>query len=384
MNNILKKEFETTKGLFIPVYRNISSAPIPSIGGVAYNNSTQLLLLSDGLTWYSPTTPSASPTVRGLVFGTTSTADPSATGLGNNCGTAVGENVFVGIQSGFLNIGVQTGLTFVGYLSGRALQSVNNKTLIGRSAGVQIGLQQNAVGIGSGVLANATGSDGIAIGTFSQNANLGSRSCGIGSSTLGTSLSPVYDDCVAIGYNRLVSPETCTGVINVGSSTTEWPSGTSTDVVYIGNSSDLSSNINNVVALGSGTFAGAPVTDNTLVIDDTITQWRSFGMTFAASVNILQFDPVTGLITQAASSRRFKENIQDADDKVPSLANSKVCTYDIDGGTGHGFIAEDIPEFYASFDRDGINGVLLTRIIMALLCEVQKLKKEILEKKSQR
>lgn len=381
MNNILKKEFQVTKNLFIPVYRNSSSAPETTAGAVSYNSSTQSILVSDGTSWYSPTTANASPTVRGLVFGTTSTADPSAAGLGNNCGTAVGENVFVGIESGFLNTAAQTGLTFVGHLSGRALQSVNNKTFIGSSAGAQTGLQQNAVGIGTGTLENATGSDGIAIGVSSQNANTGSRSCSIGSNTMGTSLSPAYNDCVAIGYNKLTSPQTCTGVINVGSSAAEWTSGTSTDVVFIGNAAGLPSNLNNVVALGSGTFAGAPVTDNTLVIDDGVTQWRSFGMNFATSVNILQFDPVTGLITQAASSRRFKENIRDADEKVPSLADAKVCTYDIDGGTGHGFIAEDIPEFYASFDREGINGVLLTRIIMALLCEVQKLKKEILEKK---
>ncbi|ALH06718.1 hypothetical protein PMV_020 [Port-miou virus] len=383
MDNIIKKEFETTKGLFIPVYGSISSAPIPSIGGVAYDNFTQTLLLSDGLTWYSPTTSNSTPTSRGIVFGTTSAVDPSTTGLGNLCGTAVGENVFVGIQAGSLNTASQTGLTFVGYSSGMALQSANNKTLIGRSAGLLIGLQQNAVGIGPFVLANTTGSDEIAIGTYSQYANQGSRSCGIGGSTLGTSLSPVYDDCVAIGYNRLMSPETCTGIINVGSSATEWSSGTSTDVVYIGTSPTLSSNINNVVALGSGTFAGAPVTDNTLVVDDTITQWRSFGMTFASSANTLQFDPVTGLITQAASSRRFKENIREAGEEVPSLAEAKVCTYDIDGRTDHGVIAEDVPEFYQCSDSKGVNGVKTLRVIMALLCEVQKLKKEIAQKRSE-
>nr|WNL49590.1 peptidase [Marseillevirus sp.] len=379
MNSSIKREFSVSRDLYVPVYRSAASVPQPSTGSIAYDNSTQATILSNGISWYSPASSSA-PGSLGAVYGTTSATDPSATGLGYQCGTAAGENVFVGTGAGQNMTGTQTGLTFVGVDAGNLSQSVNNKTIVGRSAGVS-STQQNGTGVGRSVLGVGTGSGCVAIGDFSQNANTGSRSCSIGTNTLGIALGPVYNDCVAIGYERLQSTQTGTGLINIGSSMTPWDSGTSTNVIYIGGGSTLSSNITNVIALGSGTFAGAAVANNTFAVADDITQWRSLGLTVSASANVLQFDPVTGLITQAASSRRFKQDIEDADERVPSLANAKVCTYKIDGSTEHGVIAEDIPEFYACSDKEGINGVMMTRIIMALLCEVQKLKKEITEEK---
>nr|WRK65356.1 peptidase [Marseillevirus futianmevirus] len=380
MNTALKKEFEVSKGLFIPVYRNIASAPEPVIGGMAYDNSTGGLLLSDGITWYNPSNSSA-PMITGTVFGTTSEQDPSATGLGFECGSAQGENVFVGYRAGAENNGTQTGLTFVGVFAGEVEQTGNNKTLVGRTAGTSIGAQANATAVGRGVLNNAGGSDAVAIGDTSQLANDGSRSCGIGTNTVGgANLNPVFDDCVAIGYDRLNFSQTPDNIVNIGSSMSAWDPGTSSGIVYLGSGSTLSPDILNVVALGSGAFSGVTA-DNTFAIADDITQWRSLGLSVSASANILQFDPVTGLITQAASSRRFKEDIEDADERVPSLAEAKVCTYKIDGKTEHGIIAEDVPEFYRCFDSEGVNGVVFCRVIMALLCEVQKLKKEIADAK---
>ncbi|AMQ10542.1 hypothetical protein [Brazilian marseillevirus] len=379
MNTVLKKEFTVSKGLFVPVYRNIPTAPEPVIGGFAYDNSTQRLLLSDGSTWYSPGASPATSTGRGLVYGTTSSVDPSPTGIGYICGTAMGENVFLGNESGSLNNSNQTGLTFVGRSSGRPTQFGNNITLIGNSSGTGVGQQANTTGVGYAVFANAVCQDGTSIGNFSQLANNGARSCGIGFRTFGVSLAPVYQDCVAIGVSRLTSPQICTGIINVGSSATEWSSGNSDDVIYIGNGTTLSSNIANVVAIGSGTFAGAAVANNTFAAADDITQWRSLGLSVSASANILQFDPVTGLITQAASSRRFKEDIQDiTKDSIPSLEDAKVRTYEIDGDTDRGVISEDIPEFFATFDKEGQrNGVVFARFIMALLSEIQTLKKDL-------
>lgn len=384
MNNIIKKEFSVSKGLFIPVYRNIPSAPEPAIGGMAYDNSTQGLLLSEGISWYPPYVPST-PTGRGTVFGTTSAAGPSATGFGNLCGTAAGENVFVGYRSGQQNFSSQTGLTYIGALSGIASQAGGNKTLIGISASVTFGLQSNGTGVGYAVFQNAGGNNGVAVGTSSQLANGGSRGCSMGRNTLGTFFAPNYDDCIAIGNNRLQSPQSCVGVIDVGSSATEWPSGDSNNVVHIGTGVDLSSNINNVVALGSGTFAGAAVTNNTFAIADDITQWRSFGLSVSASANILQFDPVTGLITQAASSRRFKENIEDVKNAVISLESLKVRTYEINGETDRGIISEEVPEIFATFDSEGRrNGVVLARFVMALLGELQEAKTLLEKAKAQK
>ena len=388
MNSVIKKEFTVSKGLFVPVYPNIASAPEPSIGGVAYDNSTQLLLLSDGITWYSPSTPSATPTTEGLVFGTTSEVDPSTTALGFNTGTATGENVFLGRDSGRTLAGNQTNMTFIGRSSGELAINKTDCTFIGNLAGVGalLSTQSSMVSIGYSASGFGEGTDCVSLGNGSQIANDGSRSCSIGSNNLGQTLSPLYDDCVVIGNNRLTSPQSCTGVIDIGSSAAQWPSGDSDDVIYVGGGTDLSANITNVVALGSGTFAGAAVTDNTFAIADDITQLRSLGLSVAASANILQFDPVTGLITQAASSKRFKKDIQDiSEDTIPSLENLKVCTYEIDGQTDRGVISEDIPELFATFDQEGRrNGVIFARFVMALLSEIQDLKKELVNAREKR
>ncbi|AHA46218.1 hypothetical protein ISTM_320 [Insectomime virus] len=383
MDSMLKKEYTVSKGLFVPVYPNIASAPEPVIGGFAYDNSTQSLLLSDGITWYAPA-PNATPTGRGAVFGTTSEVDPSATGLGFRCYSTPGENVSIGFLPVTPVSGAQTGLTFLGDSAGRSNNLANNRTFIGKDAGGGPTTNcPNATGIGRGVMFIYTGTDSCAIGDSSQNGNSGSQNCSIGDLSLGFVGGPFYDNCIAIGNLKLRAAQTCNGVINIGAAPVEWIAGNSTDVIYIGNGITLSSNITNVVALGSGVFSGAAVPNNTFAITDDTTQWRSLGLSVAASANVLQFDPVTGIITQAASSRRFKENIREAQ-KIPSLEKEKVCTYEINGRTDHGLIAEDIPDFYSCSDSKGKNGVMMTRIIMGLLKEVQKLRDEIEKEKKSR
>ncbi|ADB03818.1 hypothetical protein C8_26 [Cannes 8 virus] len=381
MNNNLKKEYSVSKGLFVPVYPNISSAPETVIGGLAYDNSTQGLLVSDGITWYSPSSGTASPTTRGVVFGTTSSVDPSLTGLGNNCGTSAGENVFIGFNAGRF-VTAQTGVTLFGRSTGGAVIAANigsNTTLVGSQAGLT-GDISSVVGIGGRCYALAVSSECVSIGNDSQYSNNGSRNCSIGNAAIGAiGNTPFYNDCIVIGNNRLTSLQTCSGVIDVGSSATQWPPGDSTDVIHVGTGTDLSSNITNVVAIGSGTFAGAAVADNTFAIADDITQLRSLGLSAAASANILQFDPVTGLITQAASSRRFKEDIRELpEDFLPPLENVKVCAYEIDGKTDRGVISEDTPEIFVTYDAEGRrNGVIFARFIMALLSEIQSLKEDL-------
>lgn len=381
-NSVIKKEFVVSKNLVIPIYKNIASAPEPVIGSVAYNNATQGILVSNGLTWSTATASAATPTSRGTVFAQTSISPTTTVSYGNLSGTAPSGNTFIGWRSGFTTVGAQTGLTFFGYLSGSTNQTVTNKTMIGRSAGVAANAQQNSVGVGAFVLqGGATGSNNCAAGLGSQTVNVGSGNASMGNSTLGTLAGSQFNNSVAIGYFALAGATTPSGIVNVGAAPggVFWNAGTSTDVVYLGQGNTLSTNITNVIALGSGTFAGAAVANNTFVISDSITQWRSIGLGVSASANILQFNPVTGLITQAASSKRFKQNIRPLPENYTAdIFEMKVKTYEIGEQVDHGVISEETPEKYVTFDIEGRrNGVKLLPIIMSILSEIQKLREEI-------
>nr|WRK65311.1 peptidase [Marseillevirus futianmevirus] len=378
-NSVIKKEFVVSRNLVIPVYRNIASAPEPVIGSIAYDASTQGIVVSNGITWSSPSASPATPTVAGLVFGLTSISPTTTTSYGNGSGSAPNGNVFIGWRAGFNNNGAQTGLTIVGRISASQVQTATNKTIVGDSAGIS-GSQQNSTAIGAFTLLSGTGSDNSAVGFGSQSAGSGSGNSSMGSNALGAGGASTFNNCIGIGFYALSTNTSSSGLINIGSAPglLFWNPGSSTDVVYFGNGTSLSSNITNVIALGRGNFSGATA-NNTFVVADGITQWRSLGLTASASANVLQFDPVTGLITQAASSQRFKENIREPQKGESSdILDMKVRSYEIDGKTDHGFISEDIPEKYATFDTEGRrNGVKMLRIIMSLLSEVQELNRQI-------
>ncbi|AEA07279.1 conserved hypothetical protein [Lausannevirus] len=382
INSVIKKEFVVSKRLFIPTYQNIASAPIPTKGSLAFDRAAQSIVVSNGINWQAPAASNATVTSRGIVYGTTSNTPSTVTGYGYLCGPGTGTCVYVGTNAGEFNIGAQTGLTFVGNFAGRVLQASTNKVMVGRGAGINdAGAQQNSVGIGSVALGNAiTGTDNVAVGTQSQSVGRGSGNCSLGIQSLASQAltTATYNNCIAIGYTRLQSATTLSsGLIAIGTGAIWNPGATATDVVYIGNGTTIPANATNIVAFGSGTFAGAVVPNNTFAVADDITQLRSFGLSVSASANILQFDPVTGLVTQAASSRRFKDNIRELE-PFPSLLETRVCTYDIDDGKDHGIIAEEVPEDYASFDIEGQrNGVKFSRIIMYLLSEIQRLAKEV-------
>lgn len=379
-NSVIKKEFTVSRSVVVPVYPNLASAPEPVAGSIAYNAATQGLILSDGNSWASPSASVATTTTRGILYGYTPDSPNTTVCLGNGNGTAPAGNVFVGFRAGYNSNGAQTGLTLVGYISGLSVQAVSNKTMIGDSSGGNANSQQNSTGIGSFVFSLSTaGSNNCAAGQDSQSRNTGSGNCSIGSTALGITGTSAFDNCVGIGLDVL-SSGTSSGIINIGTSPgfTYWNPGTSTDVVFLGNSTSLSSNITNVVALGFGNFSGV-VANNTLVVADNITQWRSSGLSVSASANVLQFDPATGLITQAASSQRFKQNIQTPPaDASSDILNMKIRTYEIDGQTDHGAISEDIPEKYVTVDIEGRrNGVKMLRIIMSLLSEIQVLNEQL-------
>ncbi|AMQ10990.1 hypothetical protein [Brazilian marseillevirus] len=384
MNSAIKKEFVVTSKLFVPVYESIAAAPTPTAGSVAFDKTLQSLVVSNGINWQAPVAPNATPSARGIVYGSTSSTVGTVTGYGYLSGSGTGTCTYIGRSAGEFNIGAQTGLTFVGAFAGRVLQAATNKTMIGGGAGQNdAGLQQNSVGVGYTALATAnTGTNNVAVGTSSQLVGRGSGNCAVGIQTLGGQAltTATYDNCVALGYQRLVGATTSSsGIINIGSIGLWAPGASSTDVIYVGNGTTIPINSTNIIAFGSGTFAGAVVPNNTFAVSDTITQLRSLGLAVSASANILQFDPVTGLVTQAASSQRFKENIVPME-KLPSLLGAKVCTYDIDGGKDHGVISEEIPEIYATFDIEGQrNGVKFSRIIMYLLSEIQRVASEIEE-----
>ncbi|AMQ10521.1 hypothetical protein [Brazilian marseillevirus] len=380
-NSVIKKEFVVSRNLVVPIVQNIAAVPEPTFGSIVYNLATSGLVISNGVSWASPTASAATPTVRGTVFGSTSSVTGTTTSYGNLAGSAPGGNVFVGWRAGFNNVGAQTGLTFVGHLTGSTSQNVTNKTIVGRSSGINANAQQNSCGVGTFCISSGTsGSDNCAVGLGSSSAVTGSGNCAIGNTTVGGITGAIYNNTVGVGFFALANSTNSSGIVNIGSAqgSVFWNPGTSADVIYLGNGTSLSSNITNVIALGMGSFTGA-VANNTLVVENNISQWRSLGLSVAASANVLQFDPVTGLITQAASSRRFKKNIQDPkEDESSDVLDMKVCTYEIDGAVDHGIISEDVPEKYVTFDAEGRrNGVKLLRIIMSILAEIQVLKKEL-------
>nr|WNL49684.1 hypothetical protein MarFTMF_168 [Marseillevirus sp.] len=383
-NSAIKKEFVVSRSLVVPVVQDILAVPENTVGSIVYNIATQGIAISNGSGWASSTAPAATPTVRGLVFGSTSTTSTTVC-LGNGTGTATNGNVFVGWRAGFNNIGVQTGLTFVGYLSGSSSQNVTNKTIVGSSSGINANSGQNSTGVGTFCLNGtaAQAANNCAVGLASQSSNNDGENCSIGNNTLGVSGGSQTNN-IAIGFSVLGASGNSNGVINIGAGAggVSWNPNLSTNVVFIGNSNTLSSNITNVIALGWGTYSGSEA-NNTFVVADGITQWRSSGLSVSASANTLQFAPATGLITQAASSKRFKENIRKLERKETSdILDMKVCTYDIYGKKDHGIIAEDIPEKYVTFDPEGRrNGVKMLRIIMAMLAEIQVLRGEILEQR---
>ncbi|ALX27644.1 hypothetical protein GMAR_ORF270 [Golden Marseillevirus] len=382
MNSQIKKEFTVSRGFYLPVYPSVASAIEPTAGSLAFDSSTGSLLVSNGENWEggAATTP-ATPTTLGTVYGTTSQS--SVTALGYNTGTAAGQNVFIGFRAGNQSNAAETRLTFVGANAGTELQNGSNKTVVGTGDLSGDGENQNSTGIGFNTLifSNTGAGNNAAVGTRSIRQTLGSQNCGIGASTINTSTSTSnYSSTVAIGLSRITSVSTASGLINIGANSTSWDSGASTNTIYIGNGNSIPTGTTNVIALGSGSFASSAVASNTFAIADDITQWRSFGLSVSASANTLQINPLTGIITQAASSRRFKENIRQPEN-VPSLSDCTVKTYEVDGETSHGLISEDIPEFYATFDKEGRNGVSMTRIIMQLLSQVQELSRDIEEKK---
>ncbi|BAU80334.1 hypothetical protein A9K97_gp017 [Tokyovirus A1] len=380
-NSTIKKEFVVSRNLVIPVYKNLAAAPEPVVGSIAYNAATQGVISSNGLSWSSPSASAATPTARGIVFGLTSVSPTTTTSYGNGSGTAPSGNIFVGWRSGFSNNGAQTGITAVGHLSCSQAQTVTNKTMVGRSAGNQGAAQQNSTGVGSTVFTSgASGSNNCAAGQSSQSVNVGSGNSSMGNASLGGTGAPTYNNSVGIGYLCLSGGTASSGIVNIGAAPggAFWNPGSSTDVVFIGNGTSLSANITNVVALGRGNFSGVTA-NNTLAIADNVTQWRSLGLAASASANVLQFDPVTGLVTQAASSQKFKQNIQTPlEGESSDILDMKVCTYEIDGQTDHGVISEEIPEKYATFDVKGQrNGVKMLRVIMSLLSEIQVLNEQL-------
>ncbi|AGV01396.1 hypothetical protein C8_47 [Cannes 8 virus] len=380
-NSVIKKEFVVSRNLVVPIYQSIAAAPEPIVGSIAYNAATQGLISSNGLTWSSPSASAATPTTAGLVFGITSTSPTTTTSYGNGSGAAPNGNVFAGWRAGFNNNGAQTGLTIVGHLAASQTQTVSNKTVVGRSAGLIGTAQQNSTGVGSStLLTGASGSNNCAVGQNSQGVGIGSGNCSMGSNALGSGPGSNSNNTVGIGYFVMSTNVTPSGVINVGaaSGAVFWNPGNSVDVVYFGNGTSLSSNITNVIAIGRGNFSGVTA-NNTFVVADGITQWRSLGLSVSASANVLQFDPVTGLITQAASSRRFKENIQEPKKEESSdILAMKIQTYEIDGKTDHGAISEEIPEKYTTSDSQGRrNGVKMLRVIMSLLSEIQVLNERL-------
>ncbi|AMQ10547.1 hypothetical protein [Brazilian marseillevirus] len=387
-NSVIKREFVVSRNLVVPILKDASAATISTPGSIAFDDATQTLVASGGTSWSAPTASAATPTVRGTVLGTTPNVSNATVGIGNGIGSGTGTNTFLGIRTGTGNGSGQTSLTAIGESAMMNAQNVLNKTVVGKNSGIASNTGANSTCVGHSAMSSmAVGSsNSCAVGTQAQQATTGSGNCSIGDSTMTPDPTSNSNNSIAIGHSRLTTAieTTATNVINIGSGTA-WSPGAagSTGVTFIGNGGTLTNNTTGTFALGSGGFTGTTPAQ-TFAVSDNITQWRSLGLAVSASANVLQFDPVTGLITQAASSKRFKENIRE-EDFSSDILDLKVCSYEIGGKTDHGVIAEEVPETFATFDKDGQrNGVKHLLFTMAILSEIQKLRETVKMLREQR
>jgi hypothetical protein len=143
-----------------------------------------------------------------------------------------------------------------------------------------------------------------------------------------------------IGTSSTINTASTTSTVGVGDSCTIGGTGS----IAIGNTA--SSTSNNAIAIGNGAIAN---------VSDGL-----FYRTTLASVagTTVEYDATTGQMGPAVSSRRFKENIEELEDRTDDLLSLRPVRYNLKGKNRScfGFIAEEavinIPEV-VPLDKSG-------------------------------
>ncbi|AMQ10543.1 hypothetical protein [Brazilian marseillevirus] len=373
-----RRELVVSKKFVVPVVPNLSSFSDATPGAIVFDKSTGLLNVATGGGWNPTTSPIATPTVRGVVYGETDSV-LSAVSLGYNTKTGIILSTFVGYRAGESLGNLSSDNTAIGYRALDTPTNMNRATVIGANAGQMSGDGNICIGASSAL--GSVGSDNIMVGVDTGTGMVGSQNILFGSQVADGGITGPFDNNIVVGYQAGRNATTATGNIVLGSGASP-DLGTTTNCIVVGRGATAGTSGTNRIVLGASAVGA---TDNELTIAPTITQWRSLGLASAAAANTLQINPATGIITQAASSRRFKEDIRDLDIDTEKLHDLSLKTYKYksDGREDVGLIAEDtyevLPEI-VTLDADGNpHGIKHLTLAMLLLAEVQSLKKQLKE-----
>ncbi|AHC55074.1 hypothetical protein D1R32_gp357 [Tunisvirus fontaine2] len=372
-----RRELIVSKKLVIPVVPSLASASDATPGSVVFDSSSGNMSVATGTEWTQSNLPDATPTTRGVVFGQTETMATVPTSLGYSSSAIGDSSTFIGYEAGLGVDAAAEDCTAVGARAMSILGVGARCVAVGTEAGRAVGFDNISVGAGS--MDGAIGSSNVCVGT-----NVGVGLVGLRNTILGVQAADgittgPFSDNVVVGYQAGRTGTTASGNIVIGQGANP-ALGTLTNSISLGRAATCGASGTNRIALG--TSASCAV-DNELTIAPTITQWRSLGLSSAAAANILQIDPATGIITQAASSQRFKENIRDleVDTKALHSLSMKTYNYKASGEKDHGLIAEEAYEVLpdiVTLDAEGKpHGIKHLTLAMLLLAELQRLEKEV-------
>ena len=373
-----RRDLTVSKNLVVPVVPNLASANLATPGSIVFDSATGNLNVSSGSGWSPSNIPIATPTVRGIVFGSTPTGTGTPTSLGNSVGNAGTNSVFVGHSAG---TGIATAFTSectaVGTNAMTTPGILDRSTALGANSGNIVGSENTSIGVNAGD--GAVGNLNVCFG-YNAGVNMtGSGNAVFGNESADGGISGPFTNNVVVGYQAGRTATTASGNIVVGQAACP-DLGTCTDCIVIGRGSSCGTSGSNRIVLGAATTG---TVDNEMTIAPTITQWRSLGLSSAAAANTLQIDPATGIITQAASSQRFKDKIRQLEVDTEKLYDLALKTYEYksDGREDFGLIAEEtfeiLPEI-VTLDAEGKpHGIKHFTLVMLLLVELQKLKKQV-------
>jgi hypothetical protein len=336
---------------------------------------------------------------------------PGNTALGRNAlaaptsgtqNTAVGFSALAAANTGFSN-------TAAGYQSVNVLTSGTENTALGSQAMQAVTDQNSNTAVGSKALQFTTGNGNTALGTFALpnvDPNTGLPK-GIGTADNNTAIGVAAmlqnvdgRDNVAIGLNASRNNTSGIGNTVVGNEALRGPSGGDSNTAIGGGALyQATGNRNTALGVSAGILLlngsnniyignrGAATESGTIRIGESPFQTAAFiigvsGVAVANSTPVL-IDSVTGQLGTAASSRRFKEDIQDMAEASAGLMRLRPVTFHYrkalaDGSNPlqYGLIAEEVAEAYPELVANGSDGKPMTvsyhLLPTMLLNELQK------------
>ncbi|AQM72985.1 peptidase [Noumeavirus] len=374
-----RRELTVSKKFIVPVVPDLSSFSDATPGAIVFDKSTGNLNVATGSSWSPGGVPIATPTTRGTVFGATDTGVSSTVSLGylSNSGTSSGTFIGYGAAESLSNL--STDCTAVGYRAMNVAAGLVRCIAVGANSGNATG--DRNISIGAEASSGAAGSDNICFGYATATGMNGSSNILFGTQVADGGISGPFDNNIVIGHQAGRSATTASGNIVIGPAASP-DLGSCTNCIVLGSAASCGTSGTNRIVLGASAVGA---TDNELTIAPTITQWRSFGLASAAAANTLQINPATGVITQAASSKRFKKNIRELDINTEKLyeLSLKKYTYKTDGREDFGLIAEDtyeiLPEIVTLDSEGNPHGIKHLTLAMLLLAELQSVKRQLRE-----